>query len=61
MQTNIGKLVFNNPLYNTSGVLCKTADEILKMNLSNSGASITSCTLNERNGNPQPSYWKMIR
>lgn len=59
MQTNIGKLVFNNPLYNASGVLCKTADEILKMNLSNSGASITkSCTLNERNGNPQPSYWE---
>ena len=59
MRTSIGSLKFNNPLYNASGVLCRTADEILQVNLSNAGACITkSCTLNERSGNKGISYWE---
>ena len=59
LKTSIDKLKFLNPIYNASGVLCRTADELLGTFLSNSGAAISkSCTLNERKGNPGNSYWE---
>ena len=59
LKTTVGKLKFVNPICNASGVLCRTADEVVTTFLSNTGAMITkSCTLNERDGNKGISYWE---
>lgn len=59
LKTMLGPFKFNNPLCNASGVYSRTINEISTIFLSNSGACITkSCSLNERSGNPTPSYWE---
>lgn len=46
-----------NPFLNAAGVLCRTADDLLQMATSTSGSMITkSCTLQPREGNPEPRY-----
>jgi len=51
-------LEMQNPLYNASGVMCRTTEELEAMRTSSAGALITkSCTLNPREGNPEPRYY----
>ncbi|WP_293766908.1 dihydroorotate oxidase [uncultured Aquitalea sp.] len=46
-----------NPLYNASGVMCRSVEELERVRLSAAGAVITkSCTLDPREGNPEPRY-----
>jgi dihydroorotate dehydrogenase (fumarate) len=51
-------LEMQNPLYNASGVMCRTTEELEAMRASSAGALITkSCTLDPREGNPEPRYY----
>lgn len=51
-------LEMQNPLYNASGVMCRTTEELEAMRTSSAGALITkSCTLDPREGNPEPRYF----
>ncbi len=46
-----------NPLYNASGVMCRSREELDAVAASAAGALITkSCTLSAREGNPEPRY-----
>ncbi|TDR82228.1 dihydroorotate oxidase [Paludibacterium purpuratum] len=46
-----------SPLYNASGVMCRTREELDAVAGSAAGALITkSCTLTPREGNPEPRY-----
>ena len=46
-----------NPLYNASGVMCRSREELDAVAASAAGALITkSCTLLPREGNPEPRY-----
>jgi dihydroorotate dehydrogenase (fumarate) len=51
-------LEMQSPLYNASGVMCRTYEELEAMRTSSAGALITkSCTLEPREGNPEPRYY----
>ncbi|TCP10273.1 dihydroorotate oxidase B catalytic subunit [Crenobacter luteus] len=51
-------LEMTSPLYNASGVMCRSVEDLEAMRTSNSGALITkSCTLEPREGNPEPRYF----
>jgi dihydroorotate dehydrogenase (fumarate) len=46
-----------NPFLNAAGVLCRTSEDLAALSGSFSGAMITkSCTLQPRDGNPEPRY-----
>lgn len=48
---------FANPFMNAAGVLCSTAADLAAMEASIAGAAVTkSCTLEPRQGNPEPRY-----
>jgi dihydroorotate dehydrogenase (fumarate) len=50
-------LTMTNPLYNASGVMCRSVDELEQVRHSAAGAVISkSCTLQPREGNPEPRY-----
>lgn len=50
-------LTMASPLYNASGVLCRSVEELERVRGSAAGAVITkSCTLQPREGNPEPRY-----
>lgn len=50
-------LTMASPLYNASGVLCRSVEELERVRGSAAGAVITkSCTLQPRAGNPEPRY-----
>jgi dihydroorotate dehydrogenase (fumarate) len=50
-------LEMENPLYNASGVMCRMREELDELAASEAGALITkSCTLEAREGNPEPRY-----
>lgn len=51
-------LTMANPLYNASGVMCRTVAELEQVRHSAAGAVISkSCTLQAREGNPEPRYY----
>jgi dihydroorotate dehydrogenase (fumarate) len=51
-------LSMTTPLYNASGVMCRTEEELEALAASESGALITkSCTVEPREGNPEPRYF----
>lgn len=51
-------LNMHSPLYNASGVLCRTTAELDAVAASDAGALITkSCTVEAREGNPEPRYF----
>lgn len=57
MQTYVGNYELQNCIYNASGPRCTTDTELLDLLCSESGAVVTkSCTLNSRDGNPEPRY-----
>jgi len=48
----------NNCVYNASGALCTTAEELVTLYESEAGAVLTkSCTMESRVGNPEPRYF----
>ena len=50
-------LTMANPLYNASGVMCRSVAELEQVRHSAAGAVISkSCTLQAREGNPEPRY-----
>lgn len=59
ISTTIGDIKLNTPFYNASGVHCTHQDELNILNNNKyCGALITkSCTLNYREGNPEPRYF----
>ncbi|RXZ45413.1 dihydroorotate oxidase [Crenobacter cavernae] len=51
-------LEMKSPLYNASGVMCRSVEDLEAMRASSAGALITkSCTLEPREGNPEPRYF----
>ncbi|WP_036666529.1 dihydroorotate oxidase [Paludibacterium yongneupense] len=51
-------LEMESPLYNASGVMCRLREELDAVAASAAGALITkSCTLEAREGNPEPRYF----
>ena len=58
IRTQIGDVVFDNPIMNASGPLCTNKQELFNLLFSESAAIVTkSCTLEERKGNDKPRYW----
>ena len=56
----LGKLI-KMPIYNASGVHCVKLWELDELAKSSAGALITkSCTVNYRDGNPQPRYYDIL-
>jgi dihydroorotate dehydrogenase (fumarate) len=54
-------LTMTNPLYNASGVMCRSVDELEQVRHSAAGAVISkSCTLQPREGNPEPRYYATL-
>lgn len=57
MKTTIAEISFNHPIFNAAGPLCVTLDELKAIGESKSSAITTkSCTLEFREGNPEPRY-----
>ena len=55
LSTSIGNVIFGNPLTNASGVWCTTQNELMEMSQSKAGGIVSkSCTLEHRQGNPEP-------
>jgi dihydroorotate dehydrogenase (fumarate) len=51
--------IFENCLMNASGVYCRLGKEINELILSDCGGIISkSCSINKRNGNPEPRYYE---
>lgn len=61
--TTLFGTTLKTPIYNASGVWCTTSEELKQVYDSEwSGAVVTkSCTLNSREGNPEPRYSHSIR
>ncbi|MFT4303161.1 MAG: dihydroorotate oxidase [Candidatus Woesearchaeota archaeon] len=56
-KTTIASIDFKNCIFNASGPICSTLDELKNIGKSNSCAILTkSCTLVAREGNPEPRY-----
>lgn len=56
-KTSIAGINLSHCIFNASGPLCKTLEELETIGRSNSSAIMTkSCTLEERQGNPEPRY-----
>ena len=52
LNTKIGNIELKKCIFNASGVFCKTYNELLRLDESNSGAIISkSCTKESREGN----------
>ena len=59
LSTNISSVFLKSCLYNASGCLCVSKEDLLKVYNSNSGAVISkSCTFSPREGNPKPRYFE---
>jgi len=57
ISTNIAGVILENPIYNASGCLCVTKEELDELMKSNSGAVISkSSTVNCRSGNLMPRF-----
>jgi len=57
LSTTIGNIYFPSCIYNASGALCMTLDELEAIGKSKSGGILSkSCTLEPRMGNPEPRY-----
>ena len=58
-KTKIGSINLEYPIFNASGVFCKTHENLNELdNNDYCGAIISkSCTLESRKGNPPPIYW----
>jgi len=60
METNIAGIKFSHPIFNAAGPLCVTFDELREIGKSNSSAiTMKSCTLEHREGNPEPRYFDL--
>ena len=58
ISTNIGNLKLNKCIYNASGPLCTSLNELIDLNNSSTPCILTkSCTLENRVGNPIPRYY----
>lgn len=59
MDTKIGNIDLNSPLMNASGVYCRTKDELIKLDGTPFVGCVISksCTVEPRDGNPNPTYW----
>ena len=59
MDTKIGNIYLNSPLMNASGVYCRTKDELIKLDGTPFVGCVISksCTVEPRDGNPNPTYW----
>ena len=57
MKTSIAGIELKHPIFNASGPLCATAEELHMLGQSHASAIMTkSCTLEHRDGNPKPRY-----
>lgn len=57
MKTFISTIEFQHPIFNASGPLCVTEEELNAIGASHSSAiMLKSCTLEQRQGNPEPRY-----
>ena len=57
LETKIANLNLQNCIYNASGPLCTTEEDLISLAKSNSGSILSkSCTLEPRLGNPEPRY-----
>lgn len=60
LSTSIAGIFFPSCIYNASGALCTTRDELAAIGNSYAGAILSkSCTLESRTGNPEPRYQKL--
>lgn len=58
LKTNIGKLEFELPIFNASGVWCTTEKELIELGKSQAGAIIfKTMTVKPREGNPEPRFY----
>lgn len=57
VKTEIADVKLNNPVFNASGPTCASLEELRIIGNSNASAIMTkSCTLDPREGNPEPRY-----
>lgn len=57
LNVSLANIEFDHPVFNASGPLCTTKEELLALASSNSSAILSkSCTLEKRDGNPKPRY-----
>lgn len=57
LETKIGNIIFSHPIFNASGPLCTTLEELEKIWASESSAiMMKSCSLEPREWNPEPRY-----
>jgi dihydroorotate dehydrogenase (fumarate) len=59
IKTKIGTMELEHPIFNASGPLCTTKEQLLALAQSKSSAIITkTCTLEQRDGNQKPKYYE---
>ena len=58
LSTNLANITLNSPVFNASGPLCTTLEELENLGKSDSAAIMSkSCTLEPREGNQKPRYY----
>lgn len=58
LSSKIATITFDSCIYNASGCLCTTREELVELSKCDSGAIVTkSSTIEKRLGNPEPRLW----